>query len=630
LQEDFDRFNNALYKEKEMADFRRCFIALAALALLFGAVSTVSAQPFTCQSTAPAVQMRAEGLTEKGGDFVLTCTGGTPIAPGFTIGSTRYNDAPTVNIQVFLNTNVTSRILTSGTGATDALLLIDEPPVGNQNVCTVPASQTNACPVAGLGASAASPYLQAGAFNVWQGQWLSTQTNSIIFNGVPIAPPGTMGGNRIFRITNIRADANALGVVANGTPLGVTETLTSSNPSILPISSNNASQTIGSVQQGLIVTTGTATNYQQCTSETCPVAANTVTLNKGFARSFEVRSFGSDIGTPSALNAQDTPGVAYNTETFFYNPALLGGNAGTADFGTRLRIVFNSVNAGVTVWVPVDLGYDTAATVPNEFNLTAGQLSSTTLSLYAHLTSSEAGSYAAVSANGTGCSAGWASISVDSTGKGEAIYEVLRANTASSTENFVVPITISYTANPGQNIPALGTSTVGASFAPVSTVTVASSSDPIPRFADTSKAVNDFTISKCATHLLFPFVTNQAGFDTGMAISNTSQDPYGTSTQTGTCTLNFYGASAPAAFTTPANVDAGTTWTTTALAVAPGFQGYVIADCQFQYAHGFAFVTRVGAVDVAMGYLALIIPDPPRAPNGFDKALVGAGEMLGE
>ena len=231
---------------------------------------------------------------------------------------------------------MTSRILTSATGATDALLLIDEPPVsgtGAQNVCTVPASQTNLCPVLGLGASPSSPYLQTDAFNVWQGQWLSTQTNSIIFNGVPIAPPGTMGGNRIFRITNIRADANALGVVANGTPLGVTETLTSSNPSILPISSNNASQTIGSVQQGLIVTTGTQGSFQQCTSHDCPAAANTLTLNKGFARAFEVRSFGADMGGtpagPSTLNAQDTPGTAYNTETFFYNPELLGGNAGT-------------------------------------------------------------------------------------------------------------------------------------------------------------------------------------------------------------------------------------------------------------------------------------------------------------
>jgi len=99
-----------------------------------------------------------------------------------------------------------------------------------------------------------------------------------------------------------------------------------------------------------------------------------------------------------------------------------------------------------------------------------------------------------------------------------------------------------------------------------------------------------------------------------MAISNTSADPYLTSTQEGTCTLNFFGANAPAAVTTP-SVAAGTTYTTTALAVAPNFQGYVIADCQFQYGHGFAFVTRVGAVDVAMGYLALIIPDPPRSPN---------------
>lgn len=61
------------------------------------------------------------------------------------------------------------------------------------------------------------------------------------------------------------------------------------------------------------------------------------------------------------------------------------------------------------------------------------------------------------------------------------------------------------------------------------------------------------------TRLLFTFVTAVAGFDTSLAISNTSADPFGTTPSAGTCTLNFFGFNAPAIpFTTP-NVPAGTT-----------------------------------------------------------------------
>jgi len=37
-----------------------------------------------------------------------------------------------------------------------------------------------------------------------------------------------------------------------------------------------------------------------------------------------------------------------------------------------------------------------------------------------------------------------------------------------------------------------------------------------------------------------------------------------------------------------------------------GFNGYAIAVCNFQLAHGFAFISDVGARNLAMGYLALI------------------------
>jgi hypothetical protein len=125
-------------------------------------------------------------------------------------------------------------------------------------------------------------------------------------------------------------------------------------------------------------------------------------------------------------------------------------------------------------------------------------------------------------------------------------------------------------------------------------------------------------------------VTNQAGFDTGLAISNTSTDPFGTAAQQGPCTLNYYGANAPAAVTTP-SVASGTTYAGLASVQAPNFQGYMIAVCNFQFAHGFAFVSDVGARNLAMGYLALIIPGPQRS-NGaspFDLAGASSGEQLG-
>jgi len=637
LLRNFDRFNHALYKEKEMADFRRCILVLAAIALLVGTAGTASAQgtvAFSCQSTATPLQVRYEGLAELLGDFVLNCTGGVPTDPGI--------NAQKVNIQLFLNTpTVTSRVLNTATGATDTLLLVDEPLPGEQTVCAVGAT----CNVVGVGGGvAASPY-KGGAFNIWQGQLAGAGSpNSIVFNGVPIIAPGTAGGTRTFRITNVRAPANALGVPAAGIPLNITESLATSNGSILPISSNTAQQVVGVVLKGLIVTNGSATVFQQCFSVTDGTSGS-VTLQKGFAAAFKIRNTATTPTAPTADAFQNVPNTAYNTESGFYIDPVLGlANVGNATQGTRFRVVFTNVNKVVTLSVPTTIGYCNGtnptgncpvgvtgpASVPN-----AGPFGG---NLYVVLVTTDAnggGSYVAASSG---------AITPDSAGTATAVYEVLQSDISDPNEQLTVPVTISFVSNPGSNIPAITVGTpsqLGASFAPISNVSTPSDfSVPIPRFRDTSSAGNHFSVGKCATHLLFPFVTNQAGFDTGMAISNTSADPYSTSTQEGTCTLNFFGGNAPAAVTTP-NVAAGTTYTTTALAVAPNFQGYVIADCQFQFAHGFAFVTRVGAVDVAMGYLALVIPDniltTGRTPNPVScppGAILpcgqGSGEQLGE
>jgi hypothetical protein len=158
--------------------------------------------------------------------------------------------------------------------------------------------------------------------------------------------------------------------------------------------------------------------------------------------------------------------------------------------------------------------------------------------------------------------------------------------------------------------------TVNGSFAPapptfsaVDAVKAQPAPFPVPRFADTSSPANMLTVTPCITSLLFPFVTTLSGFDTGVAISSTSKDPFGTATESGPCTLSFFGSNAPPPIAT-GPIAAGTTYTAVMSSMSPNFQGYLIAVCNFEFAHGFAFISDLGARNLAMAYLGLILPNP--------------------
>jgi len=156
----------------------------------------------------------------------------------------------------------------------------------------------------------------------------------------------------------------------------------------------------------------------------------------------------------------------------------------------------------------------------------------------------------------------------------------------------------------------------------LSNVGTASDTAPIPRFAPSTTPRNSFNVVKCSCNILFPFVSNQQGFDTGVAISNTSVDPFGTTPQTGTVTLNYYsGGTPPPAQTTNATVPAGQQVLFTlsgggnfGIAATPGFQGYIIAQAQFQFCHAFAYISAQGALPTAPGasegYLGIILDAP--------------------
>jgi len=601
-----------------MADFRRWIPVLAVVAIIIGTATTASAATaLSCIAGGAVIpELRSEGITELTGDLVYNCVGGTPTDLGAPV--------PRVNIQVFMNSPlaITSRLIGSGD---EALLMIDDPAEADQTLCLQPVT---GCNLTGVGAGPAQQTAyKGGRFSVFQG--VPSALNSVLFTGVPVDPPGTAldtSGqplNRVIRITNIRVNASAFHGATGATNLTA---LTSASPSsTLPINQQGI-QTIGIILPGLVVTYSNKPqpggfSFQQCFASSSVVDGDTVTFvdgadvtfTEGFGTSFKTRTIGDGtLDSPATVVvAQDNPGQFFNTETGFYNPNFgngLGaapGGAGLADYGTRLKVVFTNIPANVNITAP--------AVVTNGTLTIKG-------------TSSESGPYSPVSAF---------SFTATSTANSFTwVWEVTRADI--SQENATIPFQASWTGPGGTHPPALGTAQVSGWFAPTSTDMVAETEADakIPRFQDFSANPDAFTIQKCQTHLLFPFVTNQLGFDTGIAISNTSTDQYGTTPQSGPCHLYFYGVNAPAVFDTPSDVtSAGGPFASTVLTLAPNFQGYIIADCDFQYAHGFAFVTKVGTTDVAMGYLALIIPDSPfggnRIPQAFPAKPGNSGEQLG-
>jgi len=206
-------------------------------------------------------------------------------------------------------------------------------------------------------------------------------------------------------------------------------------------------------------------------------------------------------------------------------------------------------------------------------------------------------------------------------GTGQAVWEAVSVTNA--IDSYAFGVYISYTANQSANSPPAGSpTTVDMSYTPPS-----ATSGTIPRFAEKTPVNPNiiFTITPCETVLLFPFVTDLAGTDTGLAIANTTSDPFGTVGQAGTCKLNWYsytGSNSPPPQTVPTSgtILSGATWTSDVSSLqANGFEGYVIAQCNFQYAHGFAFISTLGlpANGYAMGYLALVIPDPSQNAHGL-------------
>jgi hypothetical protein len=591
-----------------MADFRKVSV-LASLVLTLG-VTGFAADSFSCNNlNGNPTLVRGEGYTELMGDIVASCTGGTPTATGLV---------PQVNFVIYLNTNITSRTYNAA-GVSEALLLIDNPTSANLRGC----ANSTGCTYAG---GLTDPN-DATKKNVFRGV-VAADGSSVSFVGVPLDPPGTTG-SRIYRFVNIRANANKLFSETSSLPNSIQAILTATGTANATAPFSTSAVTVGWVVSGMTFSaaknTATSTSFSQCNAIGATNTKNSFQLGftEGFPTAFKTRGKDQLVANRDVTTAgikpqvsQDIPGNIYNTESGFYHleDASYGGlytattDTGIATSGTRLKAVFSNIPTGVSVYVSTTLFAGTSGTsygvlVPGESGELSAQTSTTSgLTVGANFGGTTTSGYQLTVSNNTAT----------------AVWEVTTADPV-STDTYTGLAFFGYASAPASNIPAVGTGLVSGGFAPTpsglgvsaSVATAPSQTLSIPRFADTRASNSNKTalsIYACRTSLLFPFVTNQSGFDTGIAIANTTTDPFNTVAQAGPCTLYSYGAEAQASIVTP-SVATGTVYTNLASIVLPNFQGYVIAQCNFQYAHGFAFISDFGSRNLAMGYLALILPE---------------------
>lgn len=351
---------------------RKTFVAFAILAVVFAGMAGVQAGPLTCVANAAVPPIdRVEGTAEPLADFTVSCTGGTPTALGAAV--------PQVNFALFLTTNFASK--KTATGFNEALLLVDEPNTvlspgvpmlncGDHGAPDNGGSGPGVCKIIGTGTPTTTYNGTANGFgtavcdglvghppansygcgrpNIFQGR--PTSANAIEFQGVPFDPPGA--GTRIFRFTNLRGDAAALGPV---TPVAIHMLVTTTGS--IAVSITSPDQIVGFTETGLVFTVPTPTP-----------GTSIVRVTEGFASSFKTKNLSFTVGNGGPGNATfGGSNYVYNGNTLY--PADLAQNVpGTfynSESGEEWRN--NGVNGPPSPNPPLGYGISSVPDIGNPF-----------------------------------------------------------------------------------------------------------------------------------------------------------------------------------------------------------------------------------------------------------------------
>jgi hypothetical protein len=603
-----------------MAALKNLSMALALIfAVSFVGVDVAKAQTtpqplgnINCTAFSVPTLVRSEGLAEAFGDFRTECTNtGQTGQLGLAL-----EDYIRTNIQIDLQggVNVTNAINVGATGFTGAVLIINENNAYDPRTTSVlgPGLPVGAPVTAGDcgAADARFPCPQKGKL---------VGTNTIVWDDVLFPVPGApndpnnptadcadggvgQAGTGVgtcfprvirLRIANIRGNATIFG---QGTSLpDILGRLTITGPT--SISVDDAIKTLATPRIGLVTSVTTTATGLQCIGLFDETA--TIRLTEGFAASFKT------LGTASfeaggRIAESGYPLLVSNSPAA--NAQTNGGTGGGATQETQFQIVFANIPAGVTISVPRHVNNAAEAGACQDPGNVDGDALCISLLPYSAAT-------------------GYQTVTLSS-GGGVVTYGVMDGNPF-SLENISIIVNVNAPPDTANDKPAIGAGTASVTFYPLSTVAVASN-NPRPRFVDTGDTPKTIVqIFRCTTTLLFPFVSNDAGFDTGIAISNTSDDWIGTDPQRGACTIHYIGTVSGGENDKPEEtssiLEGGQQLVFTLSGSSPdalitgnpGFQGFIIAECEFQFAHGFAFISDGYAgpsVNVAHGYLALVIP----------------------
>lgn len=409
---------------------------------------------------------------------------------------------------------------------------------------------------------------------------------SLSWTNVSLPFPGDLPqGGSTLKIRGIRANASQVrlgGGSSSGAPVAAAVELRS--PSGVAL--RNASLRLANPLTGIRLAVAETDPAAACGGDSRGTA--TVVVQEGFASAFRA---GSEAALPAdptrlMLDIRDVPdGVGLRIPSFVacHQPGF-DGSAGVSRDSLALALVD---------------GHDTAG----------------------------AGGSAEASGTGTDMPVALAD------GVGRAVYEVV-ADDPGQVEDCHIPVLFETSDQRVGSARAM----FAASFAPRSAVPRAAASAPSPRFAPAlALADAEVSLAACSTRLLFPFVTNQAGFDTGLVITHGSLQALtdSASEQAGSCDLHFYGVGGDGEdellvqYTTAIDPGEQLVFTFSGGNAARNiigmdqFQGYLIADCGYPGARGYVFMSDGfgGIADLAMGYLAPVIPfdaEGRRVPAGGD------------
>lgn len=500
-------------------------------------VIRLSAADFACQTEVPAPSyVRPEGLAELLADIRMICDGEVPAA------------GVKGNIDLYFNTNALA-----GDVAGPSLLLVGDGSSGWR-------LGENALP--GAPGSA----------------------NLIRWAGVSLAAPGARGPFK-FRFANLRMDASQLGA-----PMTVVA------PTLIYFYIEIKGVEVRSQQRlAAVITPATTARVLGCNGRDAaqPAFFQNASANPGLAGDadaggaiqFTIRFAEPFEGAFKPLTRSDRA-----KKSDFADPAaeapdsLAIPSIRRATYGTRFLARFANIPRGVDLFVTIE------PTLPG-----MGTSDSIKARLVGFTPTGDGDPQEPDDVKTAKCDTAELAVARVplTSGSGSAVWEVATAD-PNTVEEISFGVAIAYRSDRVAGLPGLGSATLSAGLAPVATYSRGLSRMPLPRFVDTGVARNLFQIQLPVTRLLFPIVTNQAGYDTVLTIQNSDSTP-------GRCVLKLSGtlpggSPGPNSIDLPSAIAAGASKRLSLSEIAPGFQGCILAECYLGSAQaGFEIYSRPDA-----------------------------------